>query len=407
MADLEDRLDRLLDPATNTLLPAGRKPKSGDWTAGIEWNGTEGTITTAARPLPRVDHDSVDWDDVLREWNLDPEIYAVVEPVLFNVWDANLGNGEIERMRQVKGRVVLRRRIDGGPDVARLLAEIRRTRPRKAPPTGDGVFSVVLADWQIGKADGDGLRGTIERVYASIEAVKVRVRELRRQGRSIGTLNILWPGDSVEGCVGFYADQEYAIELDRREQAKVVRRLLLDAIKAWAPLFTEIRVVAVGGNHGENRRGKGDAFTGHRDNDDLAVIEQVSDILAENPEAYGHVRFLIPEDALIATVETAGWTLGLTHGHVARESGTAEAKLRRWYERMAGGKQAVGEADILVTGHYHHLRVADWGGCVWLQAPALDGGSEWWQFSKGEVSDPGTLTFASYPDRRMADLAVL
>jgi hypothetical protein len=74
---------------------------------------------------------------------------------------------------------------------------------------------------------------------------------------------------------------------------------------------------------------------------------------------------------------------------------------------MAGGKQSIGNSDILVTGHYHHLRQADWGGCMWLQAPSLDSGSEWWLIVSGESSEAGVLTFSVYPDRRVADLEVL
>jgi hypothetical protein len=282
-----------------------------------------------------------------------------------------------------------------------------RFKPAKRPaPTGEGVFHVVLADWQTGKPDGDGIRGTVTRIQQAISDVEVRVRELRRIGRPLGTLFVEWTGDSVEGCVGFYDTQTFGVELDRRGQVKVARRLLRDALVRWSRLFPEVVVLVVGGNHGENRLG-GKAFTTFSDNDDIAVVEQVREMFAFNPEAFGHVKFVFASDHLTLTAQAGPWVVGLTHGHVARESGTAEAKLRRWYEQQAGGKRPIGDADILVSGHYHHMRVADWGGCLWLQAPALDGGSEWWAASKGEVSRPGVLTFASYPDRRVADLEIL
>jgi len=43
-----------------------------------------------------------DWSSVLRMWGLDPEFFAVVEPVLFNVW----GNPDGGLNRQWKGKVV-------------------------------------------------------------------------------------------------------------------------------------------------------------------------------------------------------------------------------------------------------------------------------------------------------------
>jgi predicted phosphodiesterase len=306
--------------------------------------------------------------------------------------------------RQWKAKIIRRKERATFADVTELVEEIKRHKPaKKTPPTGEGAFCVVLADWQMGK---EGSSGTVQRVLKAIDDVEHRVKELRKMGRPLGSLYVLWPGDSVEGCVGHYDQQTFTVELDRRDQVKVTRRLLRDALVRWSRHFERVAVVAVGGNHGENRK-DGKSFTTFGDNDDLAVVEQVAEIMAANPEAYGHIEFIIPPDHLTVTVEVAGWIMGVTHGHVARESGTAETKLRRWYERMAGGKQPIGDADILVSGHYHHTRVADWGGCYWLQAPALDAGSEWWRLVRGEASEAGVLTFAVYPERRVADLEVL
>jgi predicted phosphodiesterase len=201
--------------------------------------------------------------------------------------------------------------------------------------------------------------------------------------------------------------QTFGTDLDRRAQVNAVRTLLLQAIKAWSPYFEKVRIVAVGGNHGENRSAKGKAYTTLADNDDLAVIDQVRDVLEFNPETYGHVQTIIAPDHLTVTIETAGWILGLTHGHTARETGSAEAKIKSWLSRMALGRQPIGECDILVTGHYHHLRQADWGSVQWLQAPALDGGSEWFRLIRGEQSAAGVLTFATYPEAKVKDLQVL
>lgn len=402
---LDDALDGLLEPVEGgEQLQPLRRDRDAQWRPGVEWRGDEGTVTTAAEAGDA----HPDWSHVLAVWDLDPERFAVVEPVLFNAWDAPGPEGSILRMRQWKARVI-RRKSDPTPelDVEALLADVLKAKPARPASLGAGVFHVVLGDWQVGKGDGDGVRGTVARVQRAIVDVEARVRELRKLGRPLGTLMVEWTGDSVEGCVGHYPMQTFGVELDRREQVKVTRRLLRDALMRWSRLFDTVVVVAVGGNHGENRTRAGKAFTTFGDNDDLAVVEQVGEVLAANPEAFGHVRIVIPPDHLTVTVEAAGWIVGVTHGHTARESGAAEARLRRWYERAAGGKQPIGDADILVTGHYHHLRVADWGGCVWLQCPALDGGSEWWRLTTGETATAGVLTFASYPERRVADLAVL
>jgi predicted phosphodiesterase len=264
----------------------------------------------------------------------------------------------------------------------------------------------VLADWQIGKADHGGVEATIERILQARDALIQRARDLRKIGREVGSLNVLWTGDSIEGCLGHYPSQTFAVELDRRDQVKVTRRLLTDSLQAWSKHFEEITVAAVAGNHGENRNG-GKGFTGVQDNDDLAVVEQVQEILAANPDAFGHVRFALAQDALTLTIPAAGWIIGITHGHVATRGANPEGKLQRWWEGQAAGRQPIGDSDVLVSGHYHHLRVADWGGCVWLQAPAMEGGSEWFRQATGQASQIGMLTFVTTEAERVTDLAVL
>lgn len=385
---LRDEFTRVVQTAEEL---SARKRK---WVPGVEWLGTEGTITTdTVVGEPR-------WADILRKWELDPNDYEVVEPVLFNSWGGEDGTNN----RQFKAKVI--RRVHARPDLEPLIAQALRHKPKKRNYEGSSVLTVVLADWQIGKADHGGVEATIERILDRKEAVIQRVKDLRKIGREISSLNVLWTGDSIEGCLGHYPSQTFAVELDRRDQVKVTRRLLSDSLQAWSKHFEEITVAAVAGNHGENRNG-GKAFTGIQDNDDLAIVEQVAEILAANPEAFGHVRFAIAKDALTLTIPTAGWITGITHGHIAYRGSNPEAKLQRWWEGQAAGRQPIGDSDILVTGHYHHLRIADWGGCVWLQAPAMEGGSEWWRQATGQASQIGMLTFVSSETERVTDIAVL
>jgi hypothetical protein len=383
--------DEFMKAVQHTEELTARKRK---WAPGVEWLGTEGTITTdAVNGDPR-------WEEILVKWGLDPEHYQIVEPVLFNSW----GGSDGLTNRQFKAKVV--RRTHSPADYEDLIKAALKHKPRKREWTGEATLNVVLADWQIGKADGDGLEGTIRRIVDARDAVVQRAKDLRKIGRPIGHLNVLWTGDSVEGCLGFYPSQTFSVELDRRDQVKATRRLLTDALQTWAPHFESVTVAAVAGNHGENRS-TGKAFTGVHDNDDLAIVEQVSEILAANPDAYGHVRFVIARDNLTLTIPSAGWILGITHGHVTRSGSTAEMKLRSWWEKQAAGRQPVGDSDVLVSGHYHHFRAADWGGCVWMQAPALDGGSEYWRVTTGETSEPGMLTFVMTEGQRVTDISVL
>jgi predicted phosphodiesterase len=294
--------------------------------------------------------------------------------------------------RQWKGKVV-RKIAKDSADIDALIQDIVKHKPRKPTATMVGAWLVVVvADWQVGKRDGDGLKGLVERWMTAIDSVDARWKELQKLKRPLQGILVLCVGDLVEGCGDHYAMQTFSVELDRRDQVKVARRLLRDALIRWSKYAPEIQVAAVAGNHGENRKG-GKAFTTFNDNDDVALVEQVAEIFSANPEAFGHIKFAIPRDQLTLTVEVAGKIIGITHGHLAGGGSTAENKLRQWLANQALGKQSIADCDILVTGHYHHFRAADWGGILWFQAPTLDGGSFWWQQLSGQHSQAGVLTF--------------
>jgi len=397
--NLDDALSNLLKTTeNNTTQPMESRKRNAEWTPGVSWDGNEGVVTTEA-----MEGDThPDWSGVLRIWGLDPENFAVVEPVLFNVW----GNTDGALNRQWKGRVV-RKGAKERADIDYLIQEIRKHKPRERKPFIEGAASlvVVAADWQVGKKDGDGLKGLVGRWLQAIDDVEARYKELKKMGRPIESITVLCLGDLVEGCDGHYDIQTFTVEVDRRDQVKIARRLLRDALIRWSKFAPEITVAAIGGNHGENRK-NGKAFTTLNDNDDVALVESVAEIFAANPEAYGHIKFAIPTDALSLTVEAGTKIIGITHGHLARAGSGVEAKLRRWIADQTLGRNKIGDCDILVTGHYHSLKMADWGGVKWLQAPALDGGSVWWSQSTGETADVGVLTFV-VSERGITDLQLL
>lgn len=354
--------------------PAGFEP-------GVRWDGAAGELSTG--PLATA---PTCWDDLLTEWGLDPADVEVVEPVERRSWDAAVGAGEVRRMNYFKAKV--RRRARGSQvDVDELVREIKRHKPAKAVPTGDRALVVCLTDWQLGKPDGDGTAGTVARVLASIDAVTARAKELRRTGRSLGSLYVVGLGDLIEGCEGHYAMQSFGVELNLVEQVRVVRRLLVKALSAWAPLFEQVVVACVPGNHGENRK-DGKAYTDWSDNHDVAVFEQAAAVLEANPDVYGHVSFVFPRRAdLTVTLDVAGTTVALAHGHQFRAG-----KAMDWWAKQAHGMQPAGDATLLLAGHLHHLHVEQGGAKTFMQAPALDGGSDWWRHTTGQDAPPAVLS---------------
>ena len=90
--------------------------------------------------------------------------------------------------------------------------------------------------------------------------------------------------------------------------------------------------------------------------------------------------------------------LGIVHGHQVRR---AEG-IRDWWAKQMLGSQPVAAANILVHGHFHHLRLQEAGGVsrgdrvasrYIIGASTLDNGSNWFRNSQGEEATPGLVCF--------------
>jgi hypothetical protein len=274
-------------------------------------------------------------------------------------------------------------------DLEALKRMFKKAAPK--PPkiaVGDDAFVFVVADWQVGKNS----EHTINLIRAAIQQAKIRIKFMRALGYAMPTLFIPCLGDLGENCDGHYAQQTFIVDLDRRGQNKVVRRLLREIIAELAPLFTEVIVAGVGGNHGENRK-DGKSFTTFADNDDVAVLEILQELFEVQP-GFEHVRFIIPNDELAICVEVAGVNVGMTHGHLLSRGGKLAAnKAQEWWTGQIWGLQACASAKILLSGHYHHVSAVTFGPRTHIQSPAVDGGSKWWTDLTGQDSPDGILCF--------------
>jgi len=154
----------------------------------------------------------------------------------------------------------------------------------------------------------------------------------------------------------------------------------------------------VPGNHDEPHRV---TITDPVDSWQIEIACAVADACAENP-ALGHVEFRFPErDAGTLAVLAGGQLLGMAHGHQSRDA-------VKWWQGQAIGRASVGNADVLLTAHYHHFKVAQVGERLWIQTPAMDGGSPWFKDRAGMESPTGIVSFVmgdGYDVRR--DLCVL
>lgn len=378
------------------------------WEPGVAWDGRRGTAALATDGDP-------DWSEVLIRANLDPATIEVVPGTIqVRTWDAAIGNGEVRTFRYYKAEVRAKQPTD--LDVVAQIAELARKRPTRkphgrgdrAPETGanmpiakdpagnthdraySSTFVVVAADWQIGR---EGTDATVTRWGDGLDAVRARYRELRKIGRRIPELRVLSVGDLVEGCKGWYPMQTFTVVLNKREQVRLARRMFLAGVTDWAPDFDRVVAGGIGGNHGENRDESGKAYTDLSDNADVEVLEQAAEVAQATP-AFQHVSWAIPNRDLTLTLDIGGRIVALAHGHQAkRGGGTAQAKLRRWWEAQMFGGRPAGDAEILLTGHYHHFSHIRDGVRTHIQAPSLASGAQWFAESAGTPETPGILTF--------------
>lgn len=373
---------------TQQDLEEARRPRvkhPTGWEPGVDTAAGSVTYVSDVSDTPS------DWSDIIRQFGLPTDLWTVDTnyPVQVRTWDTPGG----VRLYYYKATIQPATEVTH-QDLDELIKRVRASKKKRPPAEGrpERAMVVCLADWQAGKRDGGGIEALSERLEELRLAVPARVRQLKKAGITVDSLYIVSLGDLVEGCGEHYPMQTWLVEIDGRQQEKFVRRMLVDLIEFWSPLAPHVVVTCVPGNHGERRK-DGKAFTSFEDNVDLAVVEQAGEILARNPDSFGHVRFHIPDGDMTVTLDVCGTVCSFAHGHQARKGATPQGRLSSWWKDKGAARHPVGDADILVTGHYHHLQVVQDGPRTWMQAPANDGGSRWFEEMGGSTTVCGTLTF--------------
>ena len=393
MSDLE----RLLKIESAAEPVRGKKHQHpAGWTPGVRLESAGGFVVTEPRETA-----PSNWDEILDELlppGLDRSQYEVDgETVEVRAWDSNTGEGNITRLYYFKAKLRIRSLAKANIDLEDIIATVKKAKPKKPVPTDvEWAYFLHVADLQAGQADGDGIAGMVARVLQLADLAADDLKALKKRGTPVSQIFVPITGDLIEGVSGWYEMQTFSVELDRRDQVKLVRRVLTELIVSLAGHGLPIHVAVVPGNHGENRQ-NGKAYTTLNDNDDVAIVEQIADAFALS-EKHDHVTFSFPaRDRLSMTVEVLGHIVGLTHGHLARGGNGVEGKILNWFKNMAATRDPIGDSDLIFSGHYHHARFQQLvGDTLWIQGGALCDVSDWFSQWAGLVSDPvvmkGTIT---------------
>lgn len=354
--------------------PRGTAAPSGDWVPGVRLEAHRGVLTSKGT----VDGHP-DWATIFAHWNLDPEAWEVDEATLkVNAWEGPTADG-VQVLRQYKAEI---RRRGRWLDVDPILHRIASFKSRQVKPTGtdEATFVVVCADWQVGPKP-DEFMDRFERSLSNVE-------RLAKQSKA-SSLVCLFAGDMREGLNASYPSQEFHAQLDNSEQGRMVRACEATVLKRLSPKFTETTAAAVAGNHG--RKG-GEVTTRHSDNYDLDDFEHVAEVLL----AAGHdMRFMVPDrDSTGVLIDCSGTSILLHHGDPKR--GKADTLIPWWKDTAFTETNGAHAADILVTGHRHHLRVEELAVRRTLMvAPTLGPASDWFSQGGGGTSTAGTLCFTT------------
>ena len=332
------------------------------------------------------------FDEILRDWGFDPKFYEIEGAVRASSWNAQLKGGETTTFFAFKGVVKKKR-----PGHDKYFQSLFKQAGKKPPITkkfnaGDTAFMWFMSDWQLGKKDF-GVEDTIKRYDQALQDGVNRIKDLRKLGVEIDEIYMVGMGDLTENCTPFFFEsQPHSVSLSLIEQYALARSMIMKTIDTFLPHSPKLVLAGVPDNHGEmTRTSKGQVASSRLDNSDTMHLEICREIMSANPDRYGKVEVNVP-DGFHQTLIIKGKKVSFTHGHMSGGKGNPEAKIENWWKGQMYGWLPPGDAEILVTAHYHHLRMKQQGDRTWFQCPSIDASIDF-TARTGLWSHPGVLTF--------------
>ena len=363
--------------------------KSG-WQPGLEVNEQTG--------LGEITHVGTDpdyrnkLDSILLDWGFDPKHYEIEGSVRASSWNVQLKGGNTETFYAFKG--IVKKKKPGHDKYFQALFKQAKKKPpmTKKFDAGDTAFMWFMSDWQLGKKDY-GVENTIKRYDRALQDGVNKIKDLRRLGVKIDEIYMVGMGDITEGCSPhYYESQPHSVSLSLIEQYALARSMIMKTIDTFLPHAPKLVLCGVPGNHGEmTRTSKGQVASTRLDNSDTMHLQICKEIMSANPDRYAKVEVNIPE-GFHQTLIIKGKKVSFTHGHMTGGSGNPENKIENWWKGQMYGWLPAGYAEILVTAHYHHLRMKQQGDRTWFQCPSIDASIDFTERT-GLWRHPGVLTF--------------
>lgn len=282
--------------------------------------------------------------------------------------------------------------------VDELMKIIKRRKAPTKQATGTASHHLLFGDTQLGKMDGDGTDGIVDRVVASIETGKQELKRLQKT-RSIGRSHLAWLGDCGEGNQSQNGRNMWRTELTVTEQYRLFRRLMLHAIDEISPLVESLDVDVVNGNHDDVQRNVTTrADDGHATESAIAL----SDALLLNPAAYSHVSVYVPnKDESYITREIGSSIFTMAHGHQ-----WARGKSMTWWSGQTFNWHAPAASQFLLHGHEHEFSIQSKRDRLVICVPTFESESTWWRHKTGDLSKTGAVSMVT-ADGEFTDLSIV
>ena len=372
------------NPITNKKKnkhPTGFEP-------GFHYSQATNSGTVVAKPQKKKD---VNWEAQLEDYfGKDSKNYEVVEgTVEIRSWQMVVAAGQVETLYYFKAKIVSKKDKYIDTDYKKLLEKASKKKPTSKKKLKKGkTFVICISDLQVGKRGSEEM---IDRWVEGVNKITNRIKQLRKTGEPINQLFIAGLGDIVEGC-DLYNSAQFETEYDYREQQKIARRMIFTALEQWIPLFDKTLLCFIGGNHGSHRKNN-KVFTNWGDNRDIMLGEELAEILAQAPAYKDKVSCVFPKNEIALTLDINGVITTLTHGDNIKHGSNPQAKAKNWLAKKSLDRDSgISDTDLLLMGHYHFFSAFETGNRLILQAPTLDTGSQWYENTGGDKSNPGILT---------------
>jgi len=369
------------------LNPAPRVNIKSDVRPGVEFDGETGTATT-----PGYDHEPENFDEFLRDAGLDPDGIDVIPPVRTSRWQQQK-DGELVWLTSY--RFTFRRKA-ANIDLPLLFAESEKRlssqKKPKPPAQPERAMVILWSDLQVGKVD---YRGNTDSLLERVELTNQRLTDLIQRERP-DRIVFCDLGDTVENFYNVNSPQQnYSNDLSIMEQVDVATTMAWRTLRDVHHLVPNVTYASVGSNHCQFRM-NGKTIGKPTDDWGIFIGRQLARLAHEQDM---NIRFLEPqphdESLALDVFGDEFHILGVAHGHQAARPDQMGA----WWRQQAFGNQPVADANILVHGHFHHMRVTELGSTrrgtsrYLVMAPTMDNGSNWFRMKTGEDAIPGLATF--------------